>query len=68
MLPGCQRHRWGDPSRDVYRTERVCQRCGLVKVTRHEPAQLPWIEFERNGRLVGYAGGRTPPCDEGEHS
>ena len=58
-----RRHRWGQPRRDAHRTERVCERCGLVKVTRHEPALLPWIEFERDGRRVGY-GSRTPPCEE----
>lgn len=58
---GAPRHKWGEPSRDTYRTERKCQHCDLVKVTRHEPGELPWIEFEFDGQKVDW-GGKTPPC------
>jgi hypothetical protein len=57
-------HRWSEPQRDHFRTERFCKRCDLVKVTRHEPSVLPWVEFERDGKRVIFEGGRTPPCEE----
>jgi len=55
------RHKWGEPRRDVYRTERKCKICDLVKVTRHEPHCFPWVEFEFDGQKVDW-GGKTPPC------
>jgi hypothetical protein len=55
------RHRWGEPQRTAYETVRVCQRCGLERVTRHEPGQRPWVEFRAEGvTATGYHG--TPPC------
>lgn len=56
-----KRHSWGPPYRQQYRTERVCLNCGLVKVTRHEPGALPWVEFLYKGRRAE-CGGRTPEC------
>lgn len=54
------RHRWGEPNRLQFKTERACLHCDLVKVTRHEPGILPWIEWWRDGeRIVSAA---TPPC------
>jgi hypothetical protein len=53
------RHQWGDPNRFLYKTERVCLRCDLVKVTRHEPAST-WIEWWRDGERINAA--RTPGC------
>lgn len=53
------KHRWGDPERTERRTERVCIRCDLMKVTRHE--EIIWIEWQRDG--VQIASDRTPPCD-----
>jgi hypothetical protein len=58
------RHTWGSPFREPYRTERHCQQCGVVKVTRHEPGQLPWLEFERDGLRMVTMAGRVPPCEE----
>jgi hypothetical protein len=61
------RHRWGDPSRPSnLRTTRVCTRCGLVRVTRHDGGlgAIPWTEFyEPSGLLVEVASGRTPACE-----
>ncbi len=57
------RHKWGSPFREPYRTERHCQHCAIVKVTRHEPGQLPWIEFERGGLRMVTMAGRVPPCE-----
>ncbi|BBF93359.1 hypothetical protein [Blastochloris tepida] len=57
----CARHRWGEPQRTTYETVRTCQRCGLERVTRHEPDRLPWVEFRAQGvTAIGYRG--TPPC------
>lgn len=56
------RHQWSPPYRKPYRTERVCLRCGMVRVTRHEPGQIPWPEYEWKGRRVD-SGGRTPKCE-----
>jgi hypothetical protein len=54
------RHSWGDPARTEFRTERVCRRCDMLKVTVHE-GQFPWVEFHRDGKQV--EADRTPPCD-----
>ena len=55
------RHQWSAACRTAYRTTRECHRCGLVKVTRHEPGERAWQEFERDGMVLrGMAG--TPKC------
>lgn len=54
------RHQWGEPNRFVYKTERVCSRCGLVKVTRHELPGATWTEWWRDGERVQSE--RTPTC------
>lgn len=55
------RHSWGEPVRFQYKTERECARCGLIKVTRHEPAAAhPWLEFWRDGARL--KGDGTPAC------
>jgi hypothetical protein len=57
-------HRWGDPVRpDLNNTRRVCKRCGLVRITRHEADNNPqhWTEFHRDGKRVDVAG-KTPVC------
>lgn len=61
------RHRWGDPVRFPYKTERsyVVPGCGIVKVTRHEPGEHPWLEFYRGGERIQCD--RTPEC-KGEKS
>lgn len=56
------RHSWGEPERRPHRTDRVCKRCGIIKITRHEPGVMPWQEFERDGLKMDTA--RTPPCEE----
>jgi hypothetical protein len=62
------RHVWGEAQRFPYKTERQCCRCGLVKVTRHEPSAWPpnWTEFWRDGERVDDDGAgdkpRTPAC------
>jgi hypothetical protein len=53
------RHHWGQPNRFVYKTERVCSRCDLVKVTRHEPTAT-WVEWWRDGERIKSE--RTPAC------
>lgn len=62
--PKSQQHRW--PTRveiDQYATHRVCPRCGIIQVTRHEPGERPWKEFKRDGVIVARAGQPTPVCD-----
>lgn len=67
-----RRHRWGRParfyrdsSRDGHRehvkSERECDRCGLIKVSRHEGASH-WIEFWRDEMRLAISGDRTPAC------
>ena len=58
------RHSWGAAVRYAFKTERACARCPAVKVTRHEPGQLPWQEYWLcpAGEPVRVAGGRAPPC------
>lgn len=56
------RHRWGARTVFQFKTERECLRgCGIVKVTRHEPGQLPWQEFWRGLDKIECEG--TPPCE-----
>lgn len=56
------RHQWSEPTRFLYKIERTCVRCGLCKVTRHEPtATWPtWIEWWRDGERIKSE--RTPVC------
>jgi hypothetical protein len=59
-------HRWADAIRyDPHSTTRTCVRCGMLKITRHEPGNFPphWVEFERDGFKIG--GASTPVCVEG---
>lgn len=57
-----QRHQWSQPERFTHKTERQCSKCGLVKVTRHEPDNVPphWIEWWRDLEVIPAA--RTPEC------
>lgn len=56
------RHRWGEKDKHADRSIRSCLKCGLLKVTRHEPAAYPmhWIEYWRGTERVDCPG--TPPC------
>lgn len=59
-----RRHQWGEAMRYEHSTTRMCLRCGLVKVTRHEPNVRAWIEFVRDCEpLRGVEG--TPACEGG---
>ena len=73
MIP--PRHRWSAPVRFAHKTERTCLGCGLVKVTRHEPAACWtewWLHLDRIkvGSGVPVACGRTDfaasLCPDGE--
>ena len=58
------KHRWTDPIRpDLNSTLRTCSKCGLVRITRHEPDNTPrhWTEFEVDGRRVPAV--KTPICE-----
>lgn len=56
-----ERHRWNDPVRFQFKTERTCRRCDTTRVTRHEPGQRVWIEFWRDGERIPSES--TPLCD-----
>ncbi len=61
------KYRWASPSRpDLNNTFRICKKCGLVRVTRHEPDNRPqhWIEFHRDGRKLPAI--KTPVCEAAE--
>ncbi len=58
-----RRHSWSEPFREPHATYRTCVHCELVRVTRHEPGELPWTEWERRGEPLQVAKG-TPPCIE----
>lgn len=71
MDAGRARHSWEETLRAPRKTERVCRHCGLIKVTRHEPAEFPphWIEFwrPRDGDLPErLPDDRTPACEAAE--
>lgn len=55
------RHVWSEASRTEHETVRLCARCEIIRVTRHEPGKMPWTEFRRmeGTRLNCIA---TPPC------
>ena len=53
------RHSWGEKTVYFNKSERVCARCGLVKVTRHE-GQEHWVEYWRDSVRLAYR--NTPPC------
>lgn len=54
------RHSWGDPVRFEFKTERTCTKCGITKVTRHEPGVRPWLEFFRDLERIQCE--LTPAC------
>jgi hypothetical protein len=59
-----RRHRWGEPVRFPFKTERECLACGIVKVTRHEsegPRDFHWQEFWRDGDQL--PADKTPACE-----
>jgi hypothetical protein len=58
-----KRHRWSEPVRFLYKTERSCLDCDIVKVTRHEPVGT-WIEFWRGFDRVSVE--ITPECSTQE--
>jgi hypothetical protein len=61
-------HRWSEPRRlDSNNTLRTCQHCGIVRRSRHEPANDPphWTEYETAaGKRIGEIG-KTPQCHGG---
>lgn len=57
------RHKWSAPFRTANATDRACERCGLIKRTRHEDDATPrhWTEFwNGDARIVGE---HTPACE-----
>jgi hypothetical protein len=59
--PHSQHHKWGAPVRFERKTERECQRCGMIQVTRHEDDI--WTEFWKDAERVSQDGNRTPICE-----
>lgn len=61
------RHRWGEPDRpDEHHTVRICLRCAMRRVSRHEGNQH-WSDYERaDGAKVVVSGGLTPGCEPGD--
>lgn len=58
------KHAWESPVRnDPNNTFRTCRKCGIVRITRHEPDNFPphWQEFERDGAKVNAK--PTPACE-----
>jgi hypothetical protein len=58
------RHKWSDPHRTEYRTERTCIKCGITKTTRHDGDGFPWIEFYRDDHRIVTDNNRTPECEQ----
>lgn len=63
MTEKVSRHQWGPKMRYLHKSERVCLKCGIVKVSRHEvdgPRDLHWKEYWRGlDQIISH---RTPPC------
>lgn len=57
------RHSWAPPVRFPLKTERTCQTCGMVRVTRHDagPGRIPWTEFWHGDHQLADTGA-TPAC------
>jgi hypothetical protein len=60
------RHRWSPPIRSLYRTERLCLKCGVLKVTHHDdPHSFPvttwWL-----GKSQLYPSSGSPICRKAE--
>lgn len=65
------KHRWGSKTVFEHKTERVCDRCGLIKVTRaeHEGGHdRYWTEFYAAGGFDRIEGAGTPACEPVEVS
>ncbi len=74
-MPVSTRHKWGERQPFMskgavpyhWKTERQCVRCGMVKVTRHEPDDGPfgrhWSEFWLELDQVPTDGGAVPQCN-----
>ena len=60
------RHRWGDPDREDPRlTVRICQHCGLRKLTHHGNLRS-WQTYCTAGGIA-YHGNGTPICFGDKH-
>ena len=51
------KHSWGEPTRELHETTRVCAHCGLKRITVHE-GEHPWTEYRRGAERAPTAG----PC------
>lgn len=60
------RHRWGAKVVFAHKTERVCERCRMIKVSRseHEGGRdRYWTEFYAAGGFDRIEGEATPACE-----
>jgi hypothetical protein len=65
-----RKHKWNPPVTILpsesfdgnERTERVCEHCGLTKITVHVPHGFPWREWRVRGGEVTIPLTTTPPC------
>lgn len=55
------RHKWGEPVLLEHQTERTCEHCNLVKITRHEQGNC-WREWRHPASKNQFAMPMTPPC------
>jgi hypothetical protein len=60
------KHKWTETSRTETRTVRICDHCGLRRITRHEfeiGGMKHWVEFWRGFDRIRLDGDRTPKCE-----
>lgn len=58
------RHSWQlvEP-KPLYKTERVCRHCGLIKITNHSGPGIPWTEWDHPKAPAGVVWPKnTPVC------
>lgn len=58
------KHKWFENSRNEHVTVRICERCAMRKISRHEfegGKPMHWVEFYRGSARVQCDG--TPACE-----
>lgn len=62
-----KRHHWGKRNATTYKTERVCRRCGLIRITDHSGPGIPFIHWDHPAAPADVTWpANTPACPPAE--